>query len=105
MSDMSAPLKSIEPGDNLAAVMHRIGADARAAARILSLASAAEKNRALLAMAQALRDDVATILKANDEDAAESGKAGASAAFIDRLRLDRKRAFAIADGVEAIAAL
>jgi glutamate-5-semialdehyde dehydrogenase len=105
MSAMSAPLKSVEPGDNLAAVMHRIGADARAAARILSLVSAADKNRALFAMAQALRAGVATILKANDEDAAEAGKAGASAAFIDRLRLDRKRALAIADGVEAIAAL
>jgi glutamate-5-semialdehyde dehydrogenase len=105
MSAMSAPLKSIESGGDLAAIMHRIGADARAAARILSLASAAEKNRALFAMAQALRADVATILKANDEDAAEAGKSGASAAFIDRLRLDRKRALAIADGVEAIAAL
>ena len=102
---MSAPLKSIEPGDNLAAVMNRIGADARAAARILSLASAVDKNRALFAMAQALRADVATILKANDEDAAEAGKSGASAAFIDRLRLDRERALAIADGVEAIATL
>ena len=100
---MSAPLKSIEPGD-LAAVMLKIGADARAAARILCLASPAQKNRALLAMARALRADVATILKANDEDAAEAGKSGASAAFIDRLRLDRKRALAIADGVEAIAA-
>ena len=102
---MSAPLKSIEPGDNLAAVMHRIGADARAAARILSLASAAEKNRALHAMAEALRADAAAILNANDEDAAEAGKTGASAAFIDRLRLDRKRALAIADSVTAIAAL
>jgi glutamate-5-semialdehyde dehydrogenase len=105
MSDMSAPLKSIEPGGDLAAVMHRIGADARAAARILSLTSAAEKNRALLAMAQALRANLAAILKANDEDAAEAGKTGASAAFIDRLRLDYKRALAIADGVEAIAGL
>ena len=102
---MSAPLQSIEPGGDLAAVMHRIGADARAAARILSLASAAEKNRALHAMAEALRADAAAILKANDEDAAEAGKTGASAAFIDRLRLDRKRALAIADSVTAIAAL
>ena len=102
---MSAPLQSIEPGGDLAAVMHRIGADARAAARILSLASAAEKNRALHAMAEALRADAAAILKANDEDAAEAAKTGASAAFIDRLRLDRKRALAIADSVTAIAAL
>jgi glutamate-5-semialdehyde dehydrogenase len=102
---MSAPLKSIEPDGDLAAIMHRIGAEARAAARILSLASPVTKNRALSAMAQALRADVPAILKANDEDAAEAGKTGASAAFIDRLRLDRKRALAIADSVEAIAAL
>jgi glutamate-5-semialdehyde dehydrogenase len=105
MSDMSAPLKSIDPGGDIAAVMHRIGADARAAARNISLASPAQKNRALDAMAEALRAEVAAILKANDEDAAEAGKMGASAAFIDRLRLDRKRALAIADSVEAIAAL
>jgi glutamate-5-semialdehyde dehydrogenase len=102
---MSAPLKSIEPDGDLTAVMHRIGAEARAAARIISLASLEKKNRALSAMAQALRVDVPAILKANDEDAAEAGKSGASPAFIDRLRLDRKRALAIADGVEAIAAL
>ena len=48
MSDMSAPLKSIEPGGDLAATMRRIGAEARAAARIISLASTAQKNEALL---------------------------------------------------------
>jgi glutamate-5-semialdehyde dehydrogenase len=105
MSGMSAPLKSIEPSGDIAAVMHRIGADARAAARNISLASPVTKNRALDSMAEALRAEVAAILKANDEDAAEAGKMGASAAFIDRLRLDRKRALAIADSVEAIASL
>jgi glutamate-5-semialdehyde dehydrogenase len=105
MSDMSAPLQSIAPGGDLAAVMRKIGADARAAGRILSLASAAEKNRALHAMAEAVRADLPAIQRANDEDAAEAGRTGASAAVIDRLRLDRNRALAIVDGIEAIAAL
>src|SRR5438105_11669843 len=105
MSDMSAPLQSIAPGGDLAVVMRKIGADARAAGRILSRASAAEKNRALHAMAEAVRADLPAILRANGEDATEAGRTGASAAAIDRLRLDRNRALAIVNGIEAIAAL
>ena len=44
---MSAPLKSIEGTGDLAAVMVEIGRKARAAARLLALAPAAQKDRAL----------------------------------------------------------
>jgi glutamate-5-semialdehyde dehydrogenase len=110
MSNMSAPLKSIasleaaRPAD-IAAVMARLGAEARAAARLLATTGAAQKERALKAMAQAVRDAVPAILAANAEDIADAERAGATAAFVDRLVLDHKRVAAIADGIETVAAL
>jgi glutamate-5-semialdehyde dehydrogenase len=105
MSDMSAPLKTIERSGDIVAAMRTIGANARAAGRILAIAAATEKNRALLAMAEAVRAAAPAILAANEEDAAEALKVGATAAFVDRLRLDRNRVLAIADGVDAVAGL
>src|SRR5215468_6270602 len=50
---------------SVAGVMAEIGARARAAARILALAPTAQKDAALAAMAQALRDCRGDILAAN----------------------------------------
>src|SRR5215468_2327272 len=106
--EMSIPLKKpIEEfaGEDIAATMRAIGINARAAAKILATLSATDKNRAIAAMAHAIRVTTAAILAANREDAAEAEKAGATTAFIDRLRLDEKRIAAIADGVDIVAAL
>jgi glutamate-5-semialdehyde dehydrogenase len=89
-------------GTALAAAMHQIGRDARATARVLALAPAAQKNRALAAMARAIRGAVPAILAANSEDRAEAKAGGATAAFLDRLALDRGRIEAMADGIEAV---
>ena len=102
---MNAPLKAIEGQSDLAATMNRIGAAARAAARVLAQTAAPDKERALRAMAQAVRDAAPAILAANAEDVAEVRKAGQTDAFIDRLRLDAKRVEAIADGIDTVAAL
>jgi glutamate-5-semialdehyde dehydrogenase len=101
---MTASLKSIE-GSDISLVMGEIGRRARAAARILALAPAAQKNRALAAMAQAIRDDQAGILAANAEDVAEAEAGGTTAAFLDRLSLDARRVAAMADGIEVVQAL
>lgn len=101
---MTAPLKSIE-GTDLTAAMAAIGRDARVAARALALASAAQKDRALVAMAAAVRAQIAPILAANADDLAEARKAGVAGAFLDRLALDDKRVEAIAAGIEAVRAL
>ena len=82
--------------------MRSIGRDARAAARVLALAPAAQKNRALAAMAKAVRSAHAAIVAANAEDVAEAKSRGASAAFIDRLALDAKRIAAMADGLDVV---
>jgi glutamate-5-semialdehyde dehydrogenase len=99
---MTAPLKAIRAADDVAATMRSIGRDARAAAHMLALAPAAQKNRALGAMAKSVRGAQAAILAANAEDIAEAKSRGATAAFIDRLALDAKRIEAMADGLEVV---
>ncbi|HEY6992726.1 MAG TPA: gamma-glutamyl-phosphate reductase, partial [Xanthobacteraceae bacterium] len=101
---MAAPLKTVE-GSDIAALMHAIGREARSAARVLALASSAQKDAALAAMAQALRRRKADILAANAQDLAEAEAAGATAAFLDRLALDDKRIAATADGLDVVRAL
>jgi glutamate-5-semialdehyde dehydrogenase len=105
MSGMTAPLKAIEKTGDVAAVMRDIGARAKAAGRRLALASTADKNRALAAMAAAVRGATAAILAANAEDIAEARGSGATSAFVDRLMLDDKRVAAIADGIDIVGKL
>ncbi|HLA21503.1 MAG TPA: glutamate-5-semialdehyde dehydrogenase [Pseudolabrys sp.] len=107
---MSAPLKSIEgTGDlaaaNLVAAMGEIGRSARAAARMLALASPGQKDRALDRMAAAIRAQKAQILAANAEDLAEARSAGVAGALLDRLALDEARVEAVAAGIVAVRAL
>src|SRR6266702_4439353 len=105
MSGMTAPLKAIDVSGDIAAAMRDIGKRAKAAARRLALASTADKDRALAAIAGALRASRAAILAANAENIAEARAAGAAAAFVDRLMLDDARVAAMADGVETVARL
>jgi glutamate-5-semialdehyde dehydrogenase len=104
---MTAPLKSIEgTGDkSLAQAMAEIGRAARAAARVLALASPAQKDRALDLMAAAVRAQKARILTANAEDLTEARAAGLSNAAIDRLALDDKRVEGIAEAIEIVRGL
>ena len=80
-------------------------AAAREAARKMALAATAEKNAALLNMADALLAGQAEILAANREDIARAQAAGISAAMLDRLSLNEKRVQAMAQGVRQVAAL
>jgi glutamate-5-semialdehyde dehydrogenase len=102
---MTAPLKSIEGTADVAATMREIGNRARAAARALALAPTAAKDAALTAMAAAIRAGADDILAANAEDVADAKAKGATAAFIDRLALDRNRIEAMAAGCEVVRAL
>ncbi len=86
-------------------LMRDIGVRARAAARQVALAPADQRNRALDAMAEALRERSAAILSANALDLAEARGRGQTAAFIDRLLLDNARLRAMADAVASIALL
>jgi glutamate-5-semialdehyde dehydrogenase len=102
---MTTPLKTIEGSADLATLMRDVGVRAKAAARALALASPAEKNSALGAMAAAVgraRDD---ILAANEEDVAAARADGAASAFIDRLALDGRRIAAIVESIETVRGL
>jgi glutamate-5-semialdehyde dehydrogenase len=88
--------------NRVADLMQAMGRAARSSAQVLAFASAAQKNRALLAAAAALRAAGSTILAANEGDMREAG-AGLSAALLDRLHLDEKRIEAMARGLESIA--
>ncbi|MEX0621288.1 MAG: glutamate-5-semialdehyde dehydrogenase [Solirubrobacterales bacterium] len=77
----------------------------KAAARTLAASPSAVRNRALASIAAGLLECTDSILAANAEDLADDHAQGLSEALIDRLRLDRSRIEAMADGVRAVAAL
>ena len=81
------------------------GLAAKAAARVLSVADAALKNRALEAIAQTLLDRQEEILTANAQDLAAARESGMRASLQDRLALDGKRIAGIVEGVRQVAAL
>src|ERR1700716_4737135 len=97
-TDMSAPLKAIDGNAVLLVLMTGLAIHARAAARVLALASPERKNRALEAIERAIRANASAILGANAEDVAEARAGGAGSAFIDRLTLTQARIDAMGDG-------
>ena len=99
---MTASLKAIDGNADLPTLMNDLAARARTAARVLSLASPEQKNRALEAMERAMRAQAPAILAANVEDVAEFRAGGASSAFIDRLTLTQARVDAMADGIATV---
>jgi glutamate-5-semialdehyde dehydrogenase len=99
---MNAPLKAVSSSGTLEATMRGMGRTSRQAARALALASAAQKNRALAAMAKAVRGSRAAIISANRDDLAEAKAAGATPAALDRLMLDDARIEAMAAGLDVI---
>src|ERR671929_1508845 len=97
---MAAPLKAVDGNADLQALMSDLAARARAAARVLALAPAEQKNRALEAMERAIRSNAAAILAANSEDVADAKASGTMiASFIDRLTLTPARVESMAEGI------
>lgn len=79
-------------------------ARAKAATAEMALLSTEQKNKALLAMADALEASSEDILRANDEDVA-AAKESMSAVMIDRLKLTGARIAAMADGIRQVVKL
>ena len=73
--------------------------EARTAALQSALLTTAAKNTALKAMAQALSDQAALILKENAKDVAAAKLSGLAPALIDRLTLNESRVRAMARGI------
>ena len=85
--------------------MHSVGRAARAASRDMAKADTAAKNRALLAMADAIERDVARLLDANRKDVEAAKAKSLEAAMVDRLTLNPKSVSTMAQGLREIAAL
>jgi len=67
--------------------------------------STEDKNKLLLALADALLENIDEILKVNDEDVKLAKEKGVKSSFIDRLTLDEKRVKGMADGLREVALL
>jgi len=91
--------------DNLDIYMAGLGDNARDAAGTLRLASGDVRTNAILAMASEVRTAAPEILSANAKDMTAGADKGLSPAMLDRLKLDGERVEAIAQGLEAVAAL
>lgn len=83
----------------------RLGKQAKIAARQLAPLSAAEKNRALLLMAEKLEAKRAFLVEENQKDLEFAKTNGASSAVLDRIALNPGRVQAMAQGLRDVAAL
>lgn len=90
---------------SIAAEVTDVARAAREAGRSLALATRAEKDRTLLAMAEALLERSAEVLAANAEDVAAAESAGTPSNLVDRLRLTLDRLQGMADGLRDVAGL
>ncbi len=91
--------------DSAGPLIADMAARARMAARVLAATPGTAKRAAVTAAAAALRAQSNTILAANAADMADARAAGLTSAMLDRLALDEARVAAIADALDAIAAL
>ena len=71
--------------------MTQLAQQAKAASRALAKLSTDEKNRALLAMTDALEARAAQLKEANAKDMTTGAQIGLSSAMLDRLKLDDKQ--------------
>lgn len=85
--------------------MQSVGKAARTASRSIAKADTATKNKALVAMADAIRRDEALLLAANAKDLDAARAKGLDTAMVDRLTLSAKGIATMADGLLQIAAL
>ena len=78
---------------------------AKSASRVLATMSGNERNRILREMAQALRDNTANIISANNIDISNADGYNISSSMKERLMLNEKRIEEMAIAIEEIAAL
>ena len=86
-------------------MLNSMGAQAKAAARVLALADGKTRAQALNAMADALLDHQGAILAANAQDVLAGEQSGLTRALIDRLTLTPARVAGMADGLRSVAGL
>ena len=97
---MSSPADS-----NLPVEILEKGRRAGQAATHLALCNADQKNTALVAMAEALMENAASIIAANENDVKTGLASGMAESLVDRLSLNEKRIAGMAEGLRQVAAL
>jgi len=102
---MNAPTPLSHASSDVAELMQGLGRAARAAVKVLSQASTATKNAALVAAAAEIRRRRPELLAANRTDLEQAQQAGLSSSMLDRLTLNDQRIEAMARGIEEIVAL
>jgi glutamate-5-semialdehyde dehydrogenase len=91
--------------NSLANQMQLHGAQARRASALMAKASAAQKNRALIALAAKLRAQSTNLIQANQKDCLNAQAAQISDVLLDRLRLTQKIIETCAMGCEQLASM
>lgn len=86
-------------------LMIEAGQKARAASRRMAAASTADKNKALLRLAELLEAKKEDIFVANEQDLVRAKKNGLKESFVDRLRVTEKVLRLMAEGARQTAAL
>ncbi|WP_010323611.1 glutamate-5-semialdehyde dehydrogenase [Marinobacterium stanieri] len=90
---------------NVAEYMTELGEQARAASREIARADTGDKNRALLAMADAIDASREVLVDANQKDMQNGREKGLDAAMLDRLELTPARIDGMIEGLRQVAAL
>ena len=90
---------------NIAEYMQTLGLQAKAASTHMARASAAIKNRALLALAALLRQNLAQLQQANQRDLDRAAAGGLAGPLLDRLKLGARDLETVALGCEQLAAM
>lgn len=85
--------------------IHELGKTARAASREMARASTAQKNAALLKMAELIEANMDALKTANVNDVETAVSKGMDAAFIDRLTLSDKAVHTMVAGLKQVAEL
>ena len=103
LSNSVAPAS--EAGGDLAALMASLGSRAKTAAAHTARAPTAIKNRALLALAGLLRENLSPLQAANQRDLKRAAASGLAGPLLDRLKLSAQDIATVAMGCEQLAAM
>ncbi len=98
-------MNAVMSEQNLEQYMQQLGMQARAASLLLAEAEPAQKNNALLAIAEALLTNRDAIKAANQQDLDQGREDGLDDAMLDRLALTDERIGGMVEGLHQVAAL
>ena len=90
---------------DIKAYMAELGSKARTASRHIAKATTAQKNAALLNIADSINQNREALLDANQQDMAAGKQKGLEAALLDRLELTHARVNGMLEGIKQVAKL